>query len=395
MTLEVYQQVGHQNSWNLQSLMDDNVGTGLIIAPRFMKRGDIVKINKSIVSNSIFDPQFFLPNTALGKLKDYDFFPDMVASGFETSEYGNDFADESAERCVEYQNEMGFRYIVIPTRHSAGMPTNFISSQQELFVNSFLRAIENRKIEKPVVIQLVLNDIMLKDQEYSNDLLNWITSLDRINGVYLIVQNHPRNKQIDDTDLLFSMLSFVDVLSQNQLDVIMGYLNTESILISIASPKIVTIGIYEKTRMFNIRDYEFKEKTQQQGPTARLYISRLLQWVDNRYIGAIKRALPTETNFFDENRYQALMFQPTYRWQFQRPELYKHGLMVLYGQLRDIGQLEGKERYKAVRDTIKNAMSYYDALESGGLVFDANSGGNHLPAWLTAAKQFGMRKGWE
>lgn len=396
MTLEIYQQIGFRCVWNFESLKVDKAGDGVIFSPRFMGPKDIDNVDSQFVRTGIFDPQFFLPNTALGKLKEYGFFPDVVASGFKTSEYGEDSSNESAEKCVEYQVNTGFRYVVIPTRFAPGMPTNLINDQQELFVTPFLRAIENiGNINQGVILQLVLNDNMLKDEEYAADLLNWVTGLDRISGVYLIVQTSPRTKQLADADLLFAILSFVDVLAQNELDVILGYLNTESILLSIANPKIVTTGIYEKTRMFNIQNFEEREKTTQQGPTARLYISKLLQWVDHRYINAIRRALPGEQNFFDENQYQALMFQPAYRWQFQKPELYKHGLLVLHRQLRELGQLEGKARYEAVRDTIKRAMSYYQRLEVGGAVFDYESGGNHLPAWLTAARQFGIRKGWE
>lgn len=395
MTLEAYQQMGYRSIWNLQSLKEDSAGQGLIFSPRFVGPRDIVKVEEALLTNSIFDPQFFRPNTALGKLKEYDFFPNTIAEGFKTTEYEGAVAQESAKRCVKFQEQMGFRYIVIPTRYADGMPTNLIRDQEELFVNPFLNAIEALSIQRPVVLQLVLNDNMLKDGEYSADLLNWVTGLRSIQGVYLIVQTSPRNKQLADADLLFAMLTFVDALVENQLDVILGYLNTESILMSIASPQIVTTGIYENTRMFNIRNFEAKEKTSQQGPTARLYVSKLLQWIDHRYLGTINRALAGEVNFYDENRYQALMFQPTFQWQFQKPELYKHGLLVIYQQLQELGIFRGKDRFEVVKDLIERARSYYQRLDQGGVVFDSESSGVHLPAWLTAARQFAIMKGWE
>lgn len=394
MTLEVYHQIGYNSIWNFQSLKDDNTGQGVVFSPRFLSPDDIKKLPGQVVRNSIFDPQFFQPNTALGKLAEYDFFPDRVAAGFKTSDYSEDFAKESAERCVDFQIENDFRYVVIPTRYSTGMPTSFIDNQQELFVNPFLSALSERQSSKKVVLQLVLNDNMVKDGEYAADLLNWVTGIEMLSGVYLIVEVNPRPKQIADTDLLFATLMFIDALVQNGLEVILGYLNTEAVLLSIAHPTIVTIGIYENTRMFNIRNFEEREKTKQQGPTARLYVSKLLQWVSHPYIGAIRRALKDEPNIFDSNKYQAQMFQPSYRWHFTKPELYKHGLLVLEQQLRNIGTLEGQERFEAVREIIRNAMSYYDRIEAGGVVLDRDSSGQHLPAWLTAANQFGIEKGW-
>lgn len=394
MSLEVYHQVGFRSSWNLQSLQNDDTGEGVILSPRFLGPNDISSLPTNIVRSSIFDPQFFRPNTALGKLAEYDFFPDTVASGFSSSDYSDSYARESARRCVRFQLQNDFRYIVIPTRYTAGMPTTFIETQQELFVTPFLAAISEESTSKKVILQLVLNENMIKDSEYAADILNWVTGIDMLDGVYLIVEVSPRPKQIGDADLLFAMLMFIDALAENQLEVILGYLNTESFLLSIANPQIVAIGIYENTRMFNIRNFEAKEDSIQQGPAARLYVSKLLQWISYQYIGAINRALGNASGFFDENSYQVEMFQPTYRWHFSKPALYKHGLLVLERQLRAIGALQGKQRCDAVRATISAAMNYYSTIEAGGVVFDRDSGGNHLPGWLTAANQFAARKGW-
>ncbi len=124
---------------------------------------DIAKFPDNTVKNSIFDPQFFLPNTAIGKLSEYDFFPNKVADGFKTSDYSDSYAQESADRCVNFQVQNDFRYLVIPTRYTPGMPTSFIENQQELFVTPFLDAVKRQRSPKKVILQLVLNDNMIKD----------------------------------------------------------------------------------------------------------------------------------------------------------------------------------------------------------------------------------------
>lgn len=393
MRLETYHQLGFRYKWNLQSLEDDSTGEGVIIAPRFMNPDTVERLDDSIKQSAIFDPQFFLPRVPLGQLAAYDFFPQLVSGGFATSEYTPAIALESAKRCVEFQTRNNFRYVTVPTRHIPGMPSSFIENQQSLFIDPFMKAIEEKAINKEVLIQLILNENMIKDPEYSADILNWLTSLSNVRGVYLITEVAPRTKQHRDIDFLFSLLNFVDALAENELDVVLGYLNTESLLLSLASPRIVTIGIYENTRMFNVGNFAEKENTKMQGPNARLYCSRLLQWVDHRYIGAIQRALPEGSDFFDQNKYQALMFEPTFQWHFTKPQLYKHHFLVLGGQLRAIADLEDGERYKAVVEIFEDALESYSLLESE-IVFDADSSGVHLPAWLTAAHQFAKRKGW-
>lgn len=116
MRLEIYHQLGFRFKWNLQSLEEDSTGDGVIIAPRFMKRDTVESLDDSIRQSAIFDPQFFLPRVPLGQLTTYDFFPQLVAGGFATSEYTPLIALESAKRCVEFQTTNNFRYITIPTR---------------------------------------------------------------------------------------------------------------------------------------------------------------------------------------------------------------------------------------------------------------------------------------
>lgn len=394
MSLEIYHQLGWQYIWNLQSITDDGTGDGVIWCPKFMGPDLVASLPSELVSGAIFDPQFFMPREALRELANYDFFPNVVSGGFQTNDYADSFAYESADRCVSFQSRSGFRYITIPARYTTGMPTNFIQDQEDLFVNPFLSAIANRGATAPVLLQVLLNSDMVKDSEYSADLLNWITGITGINGVYLIADTGSRGKQVADIDFLLGYLRFIDALRENDLEVVLGYLNTEAFLLSLADPNILTMGIYENTRIFNIRNFEPKQGTPRGGgPNPRLYMSRLIQWMDNRYIGAIERALPPNTDIFDINPYQALMFQPSYQWHFSKPELYKHHFYVFSQQLRELSGLDGRQRFDAVISSLDIAISLYNQLKNV-IEFDADSGDTHLSAWKTAANQFGIFKGW-
>ena len=393
MTLEIYHQLGHNYKWNLDSINEDQTGQGVIFGPRYILPGDLQQIDINVKNESFLDPQFYLPDQPLGNLGEYTFFPHTIAGGFESSDY-LDSANQSAEQCVNFQHENGFRFMLIPTRYSLGMPTNFIESQQELFVSPFIQAIENSANDKSVILQLVLNDTMIKDAEYSTDLLNWITGIQGIDGVYLITQNQPRQKQIDDIDFLFAYLKFIDSLRNNSLKVFLGYLNTEAIVLSVADPNIVTMGSYENMRMFNVENFRIKEKKDQRGPNARLYISKLLQWVDSDYNGAIQMSQSEGVGFFDQNKYQAEMFLPSFKWHFTKPELYKHHFLVFSNQLNAISQHNSEERFGYVSDLIENAIGNHQQLKNKGVVFDNLSGGAHLPKWLTALNLFAHFKGW-
>ena len=282
---------------------------------------------------------------------------------------------------------------IIPTRYVSGMSSNFIPQQQQLFVTPFLNAIDRLGKGRPTLLQLVLNDDMVKDQEYSADLLTWITGISDIDGVYLIADINPRPKQLRDIDYLYAYLRFINALVVNDLYVLLGYLNTEAALLTLASPNGVTIGSYENLRMFNIRNFESDDTGTIHGPNARLYVSRLLQWIDTNYLGAIVRVLGN-TDLFDDNHYKALMFTPSYQWHFSKPELYKHYFLVFSQQLQYITGFQGVERYHLLCSLMDEALHQFAHLRELGVVLDQDSDSSHLPAWLTAANLFAVDQGW-
>ncbi|HEX8524540.1 MAG TPA: hypothetical protein VF669_19955 [Tepidisphaeraceae bacterium] len=400
MKLEVLHQLGFRYQWNFQSWEHDHTADGAIFAPRYMERAVIDELEPRDVEPSIFDPQFFLPATPKGKLATYEFFPDVVSGGFSTDEFSSsDGMDESsalssARGCVAFQVAKGFRYLIIPTRYLEGLPGDLIERQTRLFVEPFLKAVDQHLHHKPVLLQLILNDLMLKDKEYRDDLLNWVTGITDLAGVYLIVSPSKRNKQLKDMELLYAALQFIWGLSSNAMEVVVGYTNTEALLYSLASPKAVTIGCYENMRMFNIRTFQEDDDSEPRGPSPRLYVSRLLQWINANYIPFIQDDLKDDEQFFDVNEYQALMFKPTYNWHFTKPELYKHGMLEFSRQLRHVGEVEDRERFHRLSAAVNTAREWYARFEEAGIVFDPESDGSHLPPWLTVANRFAKDRGW-
>jgi hypothetical protein len=388
----MYHQLGYNFGWNLDSMKHDNAGSGVILAPRHMEKKKVEKLPVVLRIGAIFDPQFFVPATPKGDLVSYDFFPNAIADGFKTTSYDEDMAADCADRCVSFQVANGFRYVVIPAKHMPGTPGNFIETQERVFVQPFIEAIRAHKRSGGILLQLLVNDLMLKDREYSSDLLNWITGLDGIEGVYLIVENSGSYKQIKDADLLYRHMSFIHSLRQNELVVVLGYLNTEAILLSLADPTIVATGAYENTRAFRIST--FQEKRPQHGPSPRLYMSACLQWVERSYHNAIIRRTPGGLSLFDNNQYHALMFEPSYKWHFNKPELYKHYFLEFSRQLRSVAAESGKERYRLIKAMIQQAIAHFRAIEQSGVELDANSDGSHLFHWLTAANEFAQDQGW-
>jgi len=102
------------------------------------------------------------------------------------------------------------------------MPSDFVERQETQFVRPFMAAVEKLGLRRPILLQLIVTDQMLRDERYRADLLNWVTSFPELSGVYLIYHVHNRRKQIDDIDFLISVLQFCRALKQADLRVVVG-----------------------------------------------------------------------------------------------------------------------------------------------------------------------------
>jgi hypothetical protein len=379
---ELFHQLGFRYQWNLTSINEEQTGDGIIIGPRWMDYQEVTSLPIEVRQQAIFDPQFYVPNSERNKLLTYPFFPSVVADGFSTGEWTDDLALKSAIACLEFQAQNDFRYLVIPTRYTAGMPSDFIVNQSTLFVDPFLNVYRDLDTTKPCLLQLVLTDQMLKDKSYRRDILNWVTGLKEVEGIYLLYDFQRPHKQIEDIDFLISVYFFVRALKKAGMIVAMGYLNTEAIPLLCAEPDIMTMGSYENLRMFNLDSFREEEPGARRGPNPRIYVSRLLQWIEHNYIGAIMRLVGDTEEYFDDNLHRVPMFEPTYSWHFQKPEPYKHYFVAFSNQFRRISEYNGIERLRVLQQECNRAMVEFDRLGSR-IIFDPNSSGQHLPMWLT------------
>jgi len=345
---------------------------------------DIGDLPLEIRRSAIFDPQFFLPNSSEGKLPTYAFFPHVIAEGFSTTEWSNSLQSRCAESCLQFQQECDFKYLIIPSRFYEGMPSDFIDNQDRSFVRPFIESARRLRPTKPLLLQLILTDQMIKDERYRTELLNWITSYSEIQGVYLIYHVHNRHKQIEDVDFLVSLLGFCTALKLVDMTVVVGYCNTEALLLTCTGCDVVTIGSYENLRMFNTTAFEDNEEKKIRGPNARVYIPKLLQWVEHPYIGAIKRVVRNIDQYIEDNSHRVAMFSPTYNWHFTKPDPYKHYFITFTRQLQRLCSNSGDARVGALLAECRQAITEFERLQRGGIVFDQDSSGAHLSKWITA-----------
>lgn len=382
--MKVYHQIGFRHNWNIESY-NDGFGEGLILSPVNMESDKLLALPERIRTHSFLDPQMYLLGTEKASNVSYPFFPGNIKAGFSTSDL--DVATEViAKECIDYQVQAGLKYVVIPTRYLEMPPTKYLEQMTRGFVIPFLEYKAKYSIDNPFLLTVVVRQSVLTDETSRDELLNWMTGIQGIVGFYLIFDTNFVTKQIRDFDYLRNALFFIHILKQNQFEVHIGYTNTEGLLYSAAMPDSISMGSYENLRNFRISRFEVAEKSRMRSPNARLYSSKLLQWIEYNYIQSMRQLIPGYEDLFDETKYRPLMFTPTYQWHFSKPELYKHYFEVFSTQATSLSDNQN-ERVEELLSTIVEANERFHHIKEH-ILLDDDSGDAHLPIWYNVLNDF-------
>jgi hypothetical protein len=382
----IYHQCGHNFVWNVQSLQEDRTGEGLIISPVNVESDRIRdRVPEALLTTSWLDPQFYIPHDAKGKLASYPFFPGNVMEQFTTADF-EDRAFEVARACLDFQHNLGFRYLVIPTRYFDDLPENYLEQLHSMFVGFFIEARRELGFMRPLILTVIAKPLHIEPGTSRNELLSWATAYEDISGIYLIFDNNFYSKQIKDPGYLAGALRFVRALRQNELEVHLGYSGLEGLLLSVADPTSVSVGSYENLRSFATLRLETREPGVRRGPRPRIYSGRLLQWIEDTYLPAFRELVPNWRDFIDDSPYKDYLLNPDSALSFQRSEIYKHYFCLFSRQIAALPDVPRRGEY--LRDRVRDALGFFERIRASGLFLDSDSDHSHLPAWLNALAMF-------
>lgn len=379
--MKIYHQAGHNTNWNVESLKTDHSGNGIIFSPVHCQKKGMEAVSEDIKTTSIFDPQFYVPDSQKTKLHTYEFFPEVILNGFSTTDF-EIVAGKVAQLCLKFQIDNNYENIIIPARYHSELITDYIEKQRVFSIEPFLSEFERLDVDKDIFITLPVTRSMIQDREYRTQLLNWITSYPEIQGVYLLNEIGEVTKQITQFENLIFHINFIKELQESGLKVIIGYCNVESILLSAIDPYAVTFGAYENTRNFSIDKFLISD-SDKRGPAPRVYMPKLLNWIRYDTVIEIKEDHPELwEKIYTPTDYMDIIFSAGTRPHFNKPELYKHHFKLISDQLNKLGSLDIVDRIAETKKMVKEASQLYHEIKDGGIIFfDSNCDGEHLPAW--------------
>lgn len=402
--IKLYHQCGFRYKWNDEVYRNDKIGDGFIISPLDMNLDILKKINDSDLENSFLDPQFYSLNLYRDNYLSYKFL-DEVDDIYSYNLQKNIIA----KKCVDFQNEISFKYITIPTidfdllaldesyselyddiKSESDEPSYFNNDTiktrllEKLILEPFTNYVVKMKIKKPVILTIIFSDEVAKNSDLFNSMLALITNNEIISGVYLIPQNNRTFKRVSDINFLIKIMEFIHILRENELEVIIGYSDIESLLYTVAGATAIPLGIYENLRKydglkFSNNDYNGR------GPNPRIFSNTLLQWIEYPYLSVIKEHYDL-SRYFEQNDYFLETQDKDYNWHFSKPQCYKH-YMVSFSKLIKSLSDDLDLRYQQVDQLLEQANEAFNEL-ADFVFFDNNSSGDHINKWRTALKSY-------
>jgi hypothetical protein len=385
----IFHQTGFRYQWNIQSYIKDKVGDGLIFSPLNIPLERVINIENKIKKNSYLDPQLYNPDIDENKkINTYNYFPCNIKHIYSNLSF-DAINVESVKRCIDFQLENDFKYIIVPTIYFDSVVTDYFKKINE-FIMPYIKYFKTTNIHKKLFLTLFIKQEQLTDDVKIIKLLNWATGINEVDGFYIIFENRFTTKQIKNLNYLVNTLRFIAALKYNNFEVHIGYNNNEGMLYSIAKPNSISIGIFENLRKFDIsRFFPQKKKRIKRGPNPRIYSAKLFQWIENIYIDKIiSKQSDIYEDIFENTKYKIEMFDPNYEWYFNKPETYMHYFIAFNNQLKNIIPLSQKERIDFLELNINNAKKIFDRIEDIGIKLDENSDGSHLDIWIKAIEKF-------
>jgi len=277
--------------------------------------------------------------------------------------------------------------LIIPAIVDKLTESNYLEIFRQLCIEPFVNEIKNREITgKEVLLTVVVKDSQLLDVDYTNELLNVISSYVEITGIYLVPYCKKSTKRIKEINFIINIMKFIKALKDNQMYVHVAYCDIEGLLYSLADIDSVSIGTYENLRDFNLINFDKKDGKGQKSPNKRVYSNKLFQWIDLNYLGALK-TFNDFNDLFEQNKYITFSVPNVKNWHFRYPELYKHYMMSIYNQYKSLPN-NYCQRYKYIKDELLNAIELNKKINDFGILFDTDNDGSHLERWITALNLF-------
>lgn len=260
--MELYLQFGYGMMDHCRVLLSSWGGGTAILSPRDLTDEQLLRLGKDIAavagSESLLDPQFYLPHSDHKKLCEHTYWP----NDYDTTMFWQGPPLSALLRDISKLNrDVGCKRMILPGLFASAIDEDWLETQRAILEES--RAIED---ELPLIATIALSAEAVQNTEQVSMLLESAETWEA--EAYYVVCEHPDGQYlVEDPNWLANVLDISAGLRLNGAEVILGYCTHQMLLAGAAKVNAVASGTWMNVRSFppakfvTAYDEEIKQRT--------------------------------------------------------------------------------------------------------------------------------------
>lgn len=316
---------------------------GVILSPRALNKNqsiDRLKIHADELRSKgvkiLFDPQFYVPRTNLGKLLKFPYFDNV--GDYNTVYFKSHDSKRFIENVINYQLDfINVDEVIIPNTYSNSLDTDW-HDLTKMFAE------ESTKLTKKTkYLTISIGTDVVKHKVEFDYLISCLSQYE-VDGYYFVIKP-PNGNFVSDDQYLYNLLDAFISLNLAGKKVILGYTNQQALIFAAAGVSKIASGNYRNVRSFDPEIFYLDENDEEirrkavwyfDGNTLSEFRPQQMTLIHNRGIKA---------NFGPVCKYcEQLIMNPQIATAWKEPESFKHYLFELNRQWNSLMRVPATQR---------------------------------------------------
>lgn len=386
--MALFAQHGYGKSNKIESGFSSNLLSGVILSPKDETPQNMASyishLRKTYPSKQVFlDPQFYVSTLSpvnAGKFVNYPYYQtNLTRRNFISGKHINTYVKQT----LDYQLGTDVTHVLSPTvlvdnfSNQWGQISLSLADQSQTYMSNYP--------DRSLLISLCLDENAFRDLNALNEFLD-VISLMEVRGFYINVARNNRdcNPQIFPGILEGIMHMAYSLATLNEYQVYFGYTSFLGVPLHAVGVTATACGWYNTLKRFQIS--HFQPATKGRTPRPRYSSSQLLNSI--LIVPELDTISRSNINVLSNTSYDKIIrANPANApWTAEISCLHHwETLNGIFGAIESKNGIVAKLDYVTI--LIQNAQNLYDKM-SQIMVFDPNSGPNHLCQWSNAIKNF-------
>lgn len=382
----LFAQDGHQTSEKIKRGLEENLIDGAIFCPRTHSSENLIQNIKACSKefshkNFFLDPNFYvgpLSPGKTGKLDSYPFFHTPLRKTNFTSKNIQKYVKDT----IDYQIKLGLTNLISPGVIIPSFNSDWSQIALQLFAES-IDYVKSKKTKSKLFLCLPIRESALREDEQLSEYLDGLTTLEA-DGFYIFVERATKEfLQWSDPSTLAGLLYLVRALSNNDYQIIIGYIDIVGLILRAVGADAIANGWWKNLKQFT------RDRFEQSGerPPRPIYTSGHL--LGSIFIETELQPI-TEVGLAEEilskTAFDSKLTKNPASQSWSNKDSILHHWAVLKNLETKIEEADNS--IDLIKQWIDQAQALYVKIKSHGINLEAKSEPSHLKVWKEAITLF-------